>query len=133
LECATLNVESFPYLTWDQLCDHAKTEHGKKEVATARSMAKSPGVEPSFLPSCVTHEDAAVIKISRSTIVMNATEYKNHFGKAPPGARGPKVPTLVVPREGSVGEFETVWLFADPSSPHRTQEHIATIINSYAC
>jgi hypothetical protein len=119
LACATLRVEAFPYFGWDELCAHAMTDEGKSELASARASKGSSS--SNFLPSAVTSETTSRLRITRSTILMNALEYKNHFGKQVPGARGPKVPTLLVPREGVVGELEKVWVFADPAAPHRTQ------------
>jgi hypothetical protein len=119
LECATLRVEAFPYFSWDELCAHSMHDAGKAEIASARA-SQSASSSANYLPSAVTSETTTRLRISRSTILMNALEYKNHFGKQVPGARGPKLPTLQVPREGVVGELEKVWVFADPAAPHRT-------------
>ena len=123
LDCATLNVEAFPYFTWDELCAHSVNEPGKSEIASARRSRAADSSSSDYLPSVVTSETATRLRITRPTILMNATEYKNHFGKVVPGVRGPKVPTLLVPREGAVGELEKVWVFADPTSPHRTEQY----------
>ena len=130
MECATLNVEAFPYFTWDELCAHAIDEPGKSEIAAARTSLSTSGSSGDYLPSAVTSETATRLKISRSTILMNSTEYKNHFGKVVPGVSGPKVPTLLVPREGDVGELEKVWVFADPAAPHRTEQSNTNIANA---
>jgi hypothetical protein len=112
-------VNEFGFWTWDELIDWQTTDNGKVDINNARKVISGDAV-PDFCPTQVTSEATRKLIINRSCIMMNSAEYKQHFGKPTPGARGPKIPTLMVPREGSTSECEKVWCFTDPSQPHRS-------------
>ena len=114
-----MHVNELGFWTWEGLIKHSAAAEGKGDVANAR-IVTSGAAAPDFLSNQVTSEAATKLIINRSCIMMNADEYKQHLGKNPPGARGPKVPTLMVPREGSPAEVEKVWCFSDPAMPHRS-------------
>jgi hypothetical protein len=114
-----LHVNEFGFWSWEELISHSTTTEGQVDIETARRVASGAST-PDFLPNQVTSEAAHKLIINRSCIMMNSAEYKQHFGKNPPGARGPKIPTLMVPREGSAHEVEKVWCFRDPTMPHRS-------------
>ena len=116
------HATAFGHISIEELAELRETGRAD-QIKQARSVMA--GSEPDWLPDAVTAEMHSTIKIQRSMVIMNSSEYQQHFKKKPPGSRGPKIPQLTVPREGYPSESEKVFCFTDPQQPHRTA-HVST-------
>ena len=116
------HATAFGHIGIEELAELRETGRAD-QIKQARSVMA--GSEPDWLPDAVTAEMHSTIKIQRSMVIMNSSEYQQHFEKKPPGSRGPKIPQLTVPREGYPSESEKVFCFTDPQQPHRTA-HVST-------
>ena len=116
-QCLLFHTKNFPHLSWSDFGKFIETEPGQTAVNQAKKSAM--GGHRDFVLDSVSAVTTVSMRIERPMIVMNEREYKNYFNKPPPSVRGPKVPTLTLPKESNPGETEKVWCFEDPSMPMR--------------
>jgi len=117
VECQAFHAKHFAHLKWSDFIQWCETEAGQTAVNEARATAR--GDHRDFVLDTISAETRVFFRIERPMVVMNEREYKNYFNKPPPSVRGPKVPTLTLPKESNPGESEKVWCFEDPSMPMR--------------
>jgi hypothetical protein len=117
LACKTLHAEAFPFMDIDELAAKKDAEPTKTQIQQAKLTTS--GEHITWLPDSVVNETSCVVSIQRPLIILNSTEYKTYFKRPVPGSRGPKLPTMTVPKEGDPMEVEKVFCFQDPSCPFR--------------
>lgn len=116
MSCHERHQSGFGHLTWSEFVAHCSTAEGKQDLAELDSAANSK--ELPFVPDSVESQAIVRYSLQRSVIVLSASEYKKEMGKNGPGSRGPKVPVIKLPAEGS-GEEVDHYCFLDPKEPHR--------------
>lgn len=114
-DCHSQNSQGWPHLNFEEYADRIKTPEGRTELQEFLQTATG---DPDFLTSKVESTVRFDYLMSRSYIALTASDYRRVLGKDPPGARGPKVPVMRLPSEGSTTE-EDHYLFLDPGCPHR--------------
>ena len=117
MKCKTLHAEAFPFIDIDELAAKKDTEPTKTQIQQAKLITSGENI--TWLPDSVVNETSCMVSIQRPMIILNSTEYKAYFKRPVPGSRGPKLPTMTVPKEGDPMEVEKVFCFQDPSCPFR--------------
>jgi hypothetical protein len=117
MSCKTLHAEAFPFTDIDELAAKKDTEPTRTQIQQAKLITGGESI--TWLPDSVVNETSCTVSIQRPLIIMNAAEYKAYFKRPVPGSRGPKLPTMTVPKEGDPMESEKVFCFQDPSCPFR--------------
>ena len=116
-QCQGFHARNFPHLSWSDFGKFIETVPGQTAVNEAKKTAT--GGHRDFVLDSVSAVTTVSLRIERPMIVMSEREYKNYFNKPPPSVRGPKVPTLTLPKESNPGETEKVWCFEGSSMPMR--------------
>ena len=101
----------FGFWTWELYCEHAQTESGRHHIAQLDDIDS--GIAPDWVPDAVTSDQSTQITLQRSVIVMTPQEYRRELQVAPPGSRGPRLPTLRLPLENGKGDVDHL-VFMDP-------------------
>lgn len=114
--CFERNKDGWPHLGFPEYATRMDTNEGREELKEYEKRSRSK--EADFLCSSVSSTMRFAYKLSRSYLCMSTAEYKQCFGKHPPGSRGPRIPIMKLPVEGSTHEEDHL-VFEDPSSPWR--------------
>ena len=117
-QCLLFHAKNFPHLSWSDFGKFIETEPGQTAVNQAKKSAM--GGHRDFVLDSVSAVTTVSLRIERPMIVMNEREYKNYFNKPPPSVRGPKVPTLTLPKESNPGETEKGMVLRGSFDAHAT-------------